>query len=99
MPPGSTDDEFLNNWTDAKKFIARYTPDFVILQCGVDSMSGDPITDMHYSESTHKYATQELINYAEHHCEGRLIALGGGGYNLNNISKGWLAVTETMVNA
>lgn len=99
MPPGSTDEEFLNQWNKAKDFIDQYTPEFVLLQCGVDSMSGDPITDMHYSQSTHRFVTHELISYAESHCEGRLVALGGGGYNLDNISRGWPAVTEMMVNA
>ncbi len=99
MPPGSSDETFLIQWNKAKDFINQYAPEFVLLQCGVDSMSGDPITDMHYSQSTHRFATQELIRYAEYHCEGRLVALGGGGYNLDNISKGWLAVTEIMLNA
>lgn len=99
MPPGSSDEEFSNQWSKAKDFIEQFAPEFVLLQCGVDSISGDPITNMHYSPSTHRLATQELISYAEYHCEGRLVALGGGGYNLENISKGWVAVTEVMVNA
>ena len=99
MPPGSTDKEFLIQWEITKEFINQFTPEFVLLQCGVDSMSGDPITDMHYSESTHRMVTTELISYAERHCDGRFVALGGGGYNLNNISIGWSAVTESMVNA
>ena len=99
MPPGSDDEKFLNEWDLAKQFIMQYEPEFVLLQCGVDSMRGDPITDMQYSQSTHSFATQELIGYAEQCCKGRLVALGGGGYSLENISKGWTAVTETMVNA
>ncbi len=99
MPPGSNDEKLLNEWQKAKQFLAQYTPEFVLLQCGVDSMAGDPITDMQYSQATHGFVTQELINYANKHCDGRLVALGGGGYNLGNISKGWLAVTETMINA
>ena len=99
MPPGSTDEVFLNKWNHAKEFIEQYTPEFVLLQCGVDSMSGDPITDMHYSESTHQFVTLELMRYAKQKCKGRFVAFGGGGYNLENISKGWTAVTETMVNA
>ena len=99
MPPGSTDAIFLKEWEKAKKFINQFSPEFILLQCGVDSMKGDPITNMQYSQSTHQYATQELIHYANKHCEGRLVALGGGGYNLDNISKGWLAVTNMLVNA
>ena len=98
MPPGSNDAVFLKEWENAKQFINRFSPEFILLQCGVDSMKGDPITDMQYSQSTHQFATQELIHYANTHCEGRMVALGGGGYNLDNISKGWLAVTNMLVN-
>ena len=99
MLPQSTDEDFQAQWGDARAFIDRYSPEFVLLQCGVDSLDGDPITDLRYSRETHAFVTRELIRYANVHCRGRLVALGGGGYNLDNIRKGWLAVIEAMLNA
>lgn len=98
MPPGSNDGMFFEQWEKGRDFIDQFTPEFVLLQCGVDSMKGDPITDLRFSHAVHRFVTHELIDYARRHCEGRLVALGGGGYNLENISKGWTAVTESMIN-
>ncbi len=99
MLPGSSDEAFLAQWEQARGFIDRFAPEFVLLQCGVDSMSGDPITDLHYSHKVHEFVTNQLIRHAELHCQGRLVAMGGGGYSLENISKGWSSVTASMVNA
>ena len=97
--PQCRDEAFFEQWASAREFIDRFSPQFVLLQCGVDSLHGDPITDLNLSEAAHRFVTEELIAYANRHCAGRLLALGGGGYNLENISKGWTAVTESMVNA
>ncbi len=99
MPPASSDADFLKEWETAKQFIDKFTPEFILLQCGADSIMGDPITNLCYSSLTHKFVTEELIRYANKHCRGKMIALGGGGYNLENISTGWLAVTERLINA
>lgn len=97
--PQSGDEAFFEQWVHAREFIDQFSPQFVLFQCGVDSLRGDPITDLRLSEAAHRFVTEELIAYANRHCEGRLLALGGGGYNLENISKGWTAVTKSMVNA
>ena len=34
-------------------------PDFIILQCGVDSMEGDPITHLHFSPEVHRSVARE----------------------------------------
>ncbi|MGD8743914.1 MAG: hypothetical protein PVH46_10870 [Granulosicoccaceae bacterium] len=33
---------------------------------------------------------------AEKHCEGRLLAMGGGGYNLDNLANAWCAVVSAL---
>ena len=99
MLPGSGDEAFFEEWEKGRRFIDRFAPEFVLLQCGVDSMHGDPITDLHYTDRVHKFVTEQLISYAELHCKGRLLALGGGGYNLGNIAKGWISVTRAMADA
>lgn len=98
MLPGSNDEVFLDQWEKGRDFIDQFAPEFILLQCGVDSMRGDPITGLRFSHAVHRFVTHELIRYAGVRCEGRLVALGGGGYNLENISKGWTAVTGSMVN-
>jgi acetoin utilization protein AcuC len=77
--------------------LERFAPQFIILQCGADSVEGDPITHLRFSSKTHGFAARELMELAERLGHGRLLALGGGGYNRVNIAQAWTAVVENLL--
>lgn len=99
MPPGASDRTFFDAWMHAEAFIDKARPEFIILQCGADSLAGDPITHMAYTSEAHRHATARLCGLADRHAGGRLLALGGGGYNLDNIASAWCAVVTAMIEA
>lgn len=92
LPPGAGDREFHAAWNEVEAHLARLPPDFIVLQCGADSIAGDPLTHLRYSPAAHAHATRRLCRVAEATCAGRLLALGGGGYDLGNIGRAWTAV-------
>ena len=96
MPPGANDQHFLQRWPQVEALLKQYKPEFILLQCGADSLANDPITDMRYSAAAHTYAARRLCQLADEYCGGRLLALGGGGYNLNNIAAAWIAVVKEL---
>ncbi len=97
MPAGATDDLFIQYWPQAEEFLHQAKPEFILFQCGADSIDGDPITHMAYSPEAHRYATEKLCKIADTYASGRILALGGGGYNLNNLAQGWCAVVAQMI--
>lgn len=97
MPMGANDEFFLKVWEKAEAFIRKAEPEFILFQCGADSINGDPITHMQYSEKAHAHAAIRLCQLADEHCEGRIVAMGGGGYNLDNLARGWTAVVKSFV--
>jgi acetoin utilization protein AcuC len=99
MTPGAGNELFMKIWPRAEEFIRKYRPEFILMQCGADSIEGDPITHMAYSESVHKYAVSRACQIANEDCNGRVLAMGGGGYNLDNIAKTWTAVVSAMISA
>ncbi len=99
MPPNAGDDRFFRVWEKAEAFVRRARPEFILLQCGADSLAGDPITHLNYSAAAHRYAAQRLKLLAEDCCQGRLLALGGGGYNRNNLAEAWTAVVAALLGA
>lgn len=99
MPPGANDYLFRQVWPKVEVFLRNNKPDFILLQSGADSIKGDPITHMSYSEASHAYATQQLCKLADEFCDGKILAMGGGGYNHDNIAKTWTTVLSAMVNA
>lgn len=95
--PGSNDDVFHEHWPEMEALIDAHAPEFIILQAGADSVEGDPLTHMAYTPGAHSYATQRLIALAEKHCDGRILATGGGGYNRNNLAVAWTNVVRELV--
>ncbi|HHO68933.1 MAG TPA: acetoin utilization protein AcuC [Gammaproteobacteria bacterium] len=96
MPPDADDAAFLAAWERAEAHVEAGRPAFILFQCGADSLAGDPITHLRYSEAAHRHAARRLRALADRHCQGRLLALGGGGYNRANLARAWTAVVEAL---
>ncbi|HSS63063.1 MAG TPA: acetoin utilization protein AcuC [Gammaproteobacteria bacterium] len=99
MPPDAGDRQFFEVWEQVEAFIANGRPQFILFQCGADSVSGDPITHLRYSTAAHAHAATRLCALADDCCQGRLLAMGGGGYNRRNLALAWCAVLEAMIAA
>lgn len=97
LQPGATDAEFLDAWEVAEEFLRDSRPAFMLLQCGADSLRGDPLAHLSLSPASHAHATRRLCRMANELCQGRLMVFGGGGYNLHNIALGWSAVLEELL--
>lgn len=95
--PGTDDAGFMQQWPRVEAHVRSSRPEFIILQCGADSIAGDPITHLRFSPAAHAHATKQLCQIADEYCGGRLIALGGGGYNRHNLATAWCAVLEQML--
>jgi acetoin utilization protein AcuC len=79
-----TDDEsWLAGFTAIVPAIARaYRPDVIVMQHGCDGHCFDPLTDLHATTRTFEGALALVHGLAHELCGGRLIVLGGGGYDL-----------------
>jgi acetoin utilization protein AcuC len=97
MPPAAGDDAFRTAWQRVEAFLEKFRPQFILFQCGADSLGGDPITHLAYTPETHRHAAASLCRLAERHCDGRLLAMGGGGYNRRNLALAWTAVLEALI--
>ena len=99
MQPNANDALFMKLWDEAEAFIEKAAPEFILLQCGADSMQGDPITQLGYSSAVHAFTATRLSQLADRLCAGRLVAMGGGGYNRDNLARAWCAVVNALVEA
>lgn len=99
MEPGASDEDFLDAWRLVEAYLEEQPSEFIILQCGADSLAGDPITHLRFSEAAHAHAARRLCAIAQRQGHGRVLGLGGGGYNRRNIAKAWVAVVDSFLNA
>src|SRR5215467_2964030 len=97
LPPGADDEVFAAVWPRVLAHLEKYEPEFFILQCGADSLEGDPITHLRFSPQVHGRAARDLSELAESLGHGRVLGLGGGGYNRTNLAQAWTAVVENLI--
>ena len=95
--PDSGDEAFWPAWDRVEAFLEAKKPEFIILQCGADSLEGDPITHLRFSEEAHAHAAARLARLADRVCDGRVLGLGGGGYNRRNLARAWTRVVRSFV--
>ncbi|HSM29055.1 MAG TPA: acetoin utilization protein AcuC [Woeseiaceae bacterium] len=99
LAPGADDAEFRMAWRQVEAYLDAAEPEFIIFQSGADSLEGDPITHLCFSEQAHADAAATLCRLADKHCSGRLVGAGGGGYNRQNIARAWTRVVQAFVEA
>lgn len=96
LPPGADDAAFAAVWPQVLAHLEAQAPEFILLQCGADSVAGDPLTHMAFTPAVHARVTCDLVQLSERLGHGRVLATGGGGYHRPNIAAAWNAVVEGL---
>jgi acetoin utilization deacetylase AcuC-like enzyme/GNAT superfamily N-acetyltransferase len=94
-----TEDE---SWLEAvsallPSLVHTFHPDLIISQHGCDTHAWDPLT--HLSLTTRAAAAQAALTHAlaHEHCQGRWVALGGGGYEMYRVvPRAWALVWSEL---
>jgi len=97
LPPGADDTVFFAEWERVEALLRERRPEFILLQCGADSLAGDPITHLQLSEEAHAHAARRLCAIADELGHGRVLATGGGGYNRRNLARAWTRVVQSFL--
>ena len=96
--PNSTDQDFIASFKRVEDFVDNIAkPELIILQSGADSLKHDPLTHLNLTHNSHKYVARKLHSLAHKHSNGRIVALGGGGYNKINIGDAWTSVIKAFI--
>jgi acetoin utilization deacetylase AcuC-like enzyme len=61
----------------------RFKPDIVLLSAGFDAHWLDPLAQMRLSTADFSDLTLEVVEIADRYCDGRLVVVQEGGYNLD----------------
>lgn len=96
LAPGADDADFRAAWQRVEDYLTSMRPEFIIMQCGADSLEGDPITHLAWTEEAHAEAATSLCRLADKYCQGRIIGTGGGGYNRRNLARAWTRVVQSF---
>lgn len=64
--------------------IERFAPDVIIVELGMDALTGDPLAHLHLTNNVHADIVETLVEM-----KLPILATGGGGYNVENTVRGW----------
>lgn len=74
-----------------------FGPDVIVLQTGCDAHVLDPLTHLRCTTSLYRDAVQIVSDVADAHCNGRIVATGGGGYAIYTVvPRAWTLVWATL---
>jgi len=97
LPPGQGDLAYARIFRDLLIPVARaYRPDLILVSAGFDIGAGDPLGGMAVSAAGFGYLTRLLVELAGELCRGRLLMLLEGGYHLQGLRDGVLAVLDGL---
>ncbi len=98
MLAGQGDHAFATIFNQYLSPIAReYKPQLIILSAGFDTHQNDPLGGMRVTPKGFSYMTKVLLDLALELCQGRFLASLEGGYDLNGLREGTLAVLAEML--
>lgn len=62
-----------------------FKPDLIIISAGFDAHWRDPLANLNLTEQDFALATREVMDIADRHCEGRIVSVLEGGYDLKGL--------------
>jgi acetoin utilization deacetylase AcuC-like enzyme len=68
----------------------------ILLSAGFDSRAGDPLGQFTLTDADFSDLTLLMAEAAEKYCDGRLVSLLEGGYNLDGLAKAAEAHVRTL---
>lgn len=62
-----------------------FKPDLIIISAGFDAHWRDPLANLNLTEQDFALATREVMDIADRHCNGRIVSVLEGGYDLKGL--------------
>ena len=88
LPSGSNEEDYLSAFQQGLVPAAlSFKPDFILVSAGFDAHKDDPLAGMRLTEDSYYHLTQIIKRIASDTCQGRIVSLLEGGYNLLSLSR------------
>jgi len=76
--------------------VAQFDPDFVLVSAGFDGHARDPLAQLLLQNEDYAWITEEIRSLAETHCDGKIVSLLEGGYDLEALAGASQAHVEVL---
>jgi acetoin utilization deacetylase AcuC-like enzyme len=83
IAPGGGDEEYLAVFKSAViPKLEHFKPEILLISAGFDAHADDPLAQMQLSDAGFAAITNQLVDFANVHCHGKIVSALEGGYNL-----------------
>ena len=79
--------------------LRSFSPDIILISAGFDAHRDDPLASLELVESDFLWVTERLIEVAEKQCDGRVVSMLEGGYDLNALARSVGVHVKALMNA
>lgn len=87
LAPGAGSDEFRAAWAERLlPKLAQFRPELLIVSAGFDAHESDPQAHLRLQTADFAWITAELVELANQCCEGKVVSLLEGGYDLRSLA-------------
>jgi acetoin utilization deacetylase AcuC-like enzyme len=98
LRPGTGSDEFRDAWSHiGLPAVRAFQPDLVLVSAGFDAHERDPLAQLELREADFFWITQAIMRIADECCDGRLVSILEGGYDLEALGASARAHTEALL--
>ena len=88
LPPGAGSAQFREAWDLLiLPELDRFAPNLLIVSAGFDAHKADPLAQLRLEAPDFAWLTTRLMDVARTHCEGRIVSLLEGGYDLDALAE------------
>ncbi len=88
LPAGTRSDSFreaiLTKWIPA---LIKFEPQMLFISAGFDAHQDDDMSHFFLTDRDYTWITQELLRVADRCCEGRIVSMLEGGYELHSLAR------------
>ncbi|WP_283638328.1 histone deacetylase family protein [Marinovum algicola] len=100
LAPGSDGYEMRDAYThDVLPRLRDFAPELILISAGFDAHRDDPLANLNWSTEDFVWLTQEICQVAQECCEGRVVSVLEGGYDLAALAEAVTAHVKTLQEA
>ena len=98
LSPGSGSAEFRNAYQNGILPVLRhFSPELLIISAGFDAHARDPLAQLNVQTEDYAWVTRQLMDVADECCEGRVVSLLEGGYDLDALRESAMTHVRTLM--
>ncbi|WP_133478977.1 histone deacetylase family protein [Cognatilysobacter segetis] len=98
LPPGTSSEGFRRAWSESLlPAVDAFAPQLLLISAGFDAHQRDPLAQLELEAVDYLWLTGQLRELSRRHCEGRIVSMLEGGYDLQALAESAAAHVGALV--